>query len=515
MTGLGFAHHELHFRTFSPVLALLLLCLCGGPVLAEPLELGTAQLIERGRWGDIGCFGRTLDIEHGVAVVGDSCDHMTSGAAYAFAVQPGGLWEQTWHYAKGSGNEDDHFGADVSIDAGRVAIGEAAITGSVYFYQALPGGALDFTSRYFYPGTEYVVHFGARVALDGQTLLSGSTVRQQIYVLEERDGEWTEVSRIAANPIFDLDGDIFLVGVPSDDAAGENAGAVRTFVRNRRGNWRERVEFRPEDAAAGQRFGQSLAIDGDRALVGASGRSTENGKAGVAYVFERQGGGAWRQVARLDEEGGSAFPPTGGTAVALSGDMALVDSRTDYRAVAVYKRQSDGSWPLVAKLIGQNVTADSGFGGAIALDPPWVIVGASRQAHAADDEVWGAVHFFDLSPLNTVKQVTIDVKPWSASNVVDPASTRLVAVALFSSADFDALQTDLTSLRLNPGQAPSRNYRVYDADADGIPDLMAWFRIRDLQIACGRTELVLEGRTHAGQAFMGSDFVTNRRCPGP
>ncbi len=112
MTALRFAHHESHFRAFSPVLALLLLCLCGGPVLAEPLELGTAQLIERGRWGDIGCFGRTLDIEDGVAVVGDSCDHMTSGAAYAFAVQPGGLWEQTWEYAKGSGNEDDHFGAD-------------------------------------------------------------------------------------------------------------------------------------------------------------------------------------------------------------------------------------------------------------------------------------------------------------------------------------------------------------------------------------------------------------------
>ena len=364
MTGLGFAHHELHFRTFSPVLALLLallpLCLCSGSLMAEPLELGTAQLIERGRWGDVGCFGRTLDIEDGVAVVGDSCDQMTSGAAYAFAVQPGGLWEQTWEYAKGSGNEDDHFGVAVSIDAGRVAIGEAAITGSIYFYQVLPGGALDFTSRYFYPGTEYVVHFGARVALDGQTMLSGSTVRQQIYVLEERDGEWTEVSRIAANPIFDLDGDIFLVGVPSDDAAGENAGAVRTFVRNRRGNWRERVEFRPEDAAAGQRFGQSLAIDGDRALVGASGRSTENGKAGVAYVFERQSGGAWRQVARLDEEGGSAFPPTGGTAVALSGDMALVDSR--YRLSRRHRIPAAARRKLAACCETDRTERDGGFG---------------------------------------------------------------------------------------------------------------------------------------------------------
>ena len=125
------------------------------------------------------------------------------------------------------------------------------------------------------------------------------------------------------------------------------------------------------------------------------------------------------------------------------------------------------------------------------------------------------MHFFDLSPLNTVKQVTIDVKPWSTSNVVDPGSTRLVAVALFSSADFDALQTDLMTIRLNPGEARARNYRVSDVDADGIPDLMAWFRSRELQLACGQTELGLEGRTHAGQAFMGSDFVTNRRCPGP
>jgi hypothetical protein len=520
MTAVRSAPQAHALRTFSSVLAAFLVTvpigLHGDPAMAEPMELETTQLIERGQWGDIGCFGRTLDVENGVAVVGDPCDEMTSGAAYAFALQPSGLWEETWHYAKGTGYEDDHFGAAVSIDAGRVVIGEPAIRGSVHFYNVLPGGILDLQSTYRYPGTEYVVLFGSRVAIDGQTVLSGSTVRSQIYVLEEEGAEWSEVGRIAADPVFDLDDGVFLVGDPGDDVAGENAGAVRTFVRNRRGHWREREAIRLDDAFPGQFFGQSVAIDGDRALIGATGRSTQGVSTGVAYVFERQSGGAWRQAARLDQAEAPACVSTRGKIVALSDDTALVASGAYHCAVAVFSREPDGNWTHVARLVGEGVTADSPFGAAaVALDPPWVVVGTPNQPHAADDEVWGAVHFFDLSLLETVRQVAIDVLPWSESNVIDPGSRSLVAVAVFSSAEFDALQTDLTTIRMNPGDARARNYRVMDVDRNGIPDLLFWIRSRDLDIGCGETDIELSARTHGGLTIAGSDAVTHRWCQGP
>ena len=89
--------------------------------------------------------------------------------------------------------------------------------------------------------------------------------------------------------------------------------------------------------------------------------------------------------------------------------------------------------------------------------------------------------------------VDIDVDPWDDNNVVDPGSPSLLAVALLSSNDFDALQVDLQSLRLSPGDARARNYRVYDINRDRIPDLLAYFRLRDLQVGCGDTSLELTG----------------------
>ncbi len=522
MTAIRFIRRKRTFGTSFLSLGLLLTSLQAGlygcPAMAEPADLGTAQLIERGYWGVTGCFGTTLDVENGVAVVGDPCDAMTAGAAYAFAIQTGGLWEETWRHAKGRGYEDDLFGAAVSINASRVVIGEPAITGSMHFYDVLSDGALRYVSTYRYPVDWNEIPgdgFGAKLVLDGQTVVSGSRFYRRVYVMEEENGDWREVEQVAALNIFDVDGDSILIGNPQDDFAGEDTGAVRVLARNRHGNWLEREAFRPDDPVPGQRFGQSVAISGDRAIIGATGRQTDSGAVGVAYVFERDTGGAWWQVARLDQAGAPHCPSAGRTVVALAGDVGVVACPVDSRPAAVFSRQPDGNWTQIARLVGQGVMADSGFGTAIALDLPWVVIGASNQAHAADDEVRGAVHFFDLSPLGTVQQAAIDVLPWREANVIDPGSRSLVAVAVFSSAAFDALQTDLTTIRLNPGDARARNYRVMDVDRNGIPDLLFWVRSRDLDIGCGETKVDLSAQTHAGLAIDGGDEVTHRWCQEP
>ena len=522
MTAVRSARHAQTLKTCSSVLSVFLVTVPavfhGDQAMAEPMDLETTQLIERGYWGMTGCFGTTLDVEDGVTVVGDPCDPMTSGAAYAFAVQPGGLWEGTWRQAKGRGYEDDLFGAAVSIDASRVVIGEPAITGSMHFYDVLSDGALQYISTYRYPVDWNEIPgdgFGARLVLDGRTVVSGSRFYRRVYVMEEENGEWREVAQVAALNIFDVDGDSILIGNPQDDFAGEDAGAVSVLARIRRGNWLEREAFRADDPAPGQRFGQSVAISQNRAIIGATGRQRDSGAAGVAYVFERDTGGTWWQVARLDQAGAPACPSAGRTVVALADDVAVVACRADSRPAAVFSRQPDGNWTQIARLVGQGVMADSGFGTAIALDLPWVVIGASNQAHTADHEVRGAVHFFDLSRLGAVQQVAIDVQPWREPNLIDPGSRSLVPVALFSREAFDALQTDLPTIRLNPGEAQARNYRVMDVDRNGLPDLLFWIRARDLDVGCGETAVELSARTHAGLTIAGSDVVVHRWCQGP
>jgi hypothetical protein len=124
----------------------------------------------------------------------------------------------------------------------------------------------------------------------------------------------------------------------------------------------------------------------------------------------------------------------------------------------------------------------------------------------------GAAYLFDLNVLDTHVEVSIDVQPWSDRNLVDPGSTRLVPVAIHGGADFDALQCDHTSIRLNPGNARARNYRVMDTNRDGFMDLLTYFRSRELRIGCGESEVKLTGGTHQGLEFHGNDVVTNRHC---
>ena len=74
------------------------------------------------------------------------------------------------------------------------------------------------------------------------------------------------------------------------------------------------------DIQADDLFGYSVAISGDRAIVGAQGDGLF---AGAAYIFERDGTGTWSEVAKVqasDKEEGGLF----GRSVALSGDRALV-----------------------------------------------------------------------------------------------------------------------------------------------------------------------------------------------
>ncbi len=77
------------------------------------------------------------------------------------------------------------------------------------------------------------------------------------------------------------------------------------------------------DKEADDRFGSSVAISGDRALVGAPFEDTGGSSAGAAYFFEPDGSGAWSEVAKVqasDKEADDQF----GFSVAISGDRALV-----------------------------------------------------------------------------------------------------------------------------------------------------------------------------------------------
>ncbi|MCZ7683466.1 MAG: FG-GAP repeat protein [Sandaracinaceae bacterium] len=146
---------------------------------------------------------------------------------------------------------------------------------------------------------------------------SGTAWTQQAK-LEASDGAASDYFGISVA----LDGDTALVGARADDTSGgTNAGSAYVFVRSGT-TWTAQTKLEASDGAAGDAFGYSVALDGDSALVGAPYDDTSRGtNAGSAYLFVRSGT-TWTRQARL-EAGDGAAEDRFGISVALDGDTAL------------------------------------------------------------------------------------------------------------------------------------------------------------------------------------------------
>jgi MYXO-CTERM domain-containing protein len=120
--------------------------------------------------------------------------------------------------------------------------------------------------------------------------------------------------------------DSVVIGAELDDDDGADSGSAYVFTRT--GSvWTQQQKLLASDGAAGVGFGMSVSIDGDAAVVGSS-RDTDNGiDSGSAYVFVRSGS-VWTEQDKMvafDGQEGDRF----GWSVGLSGDTALIGARGD------------------------------------------------------------------------------------------------------------------------------------------------------------------------------------------
>ncbi|HUU98059.1 MAG TPA: FG-GAP repeat protein [Phycisphaerae bacterium] len=198
------------------------------------------------------------------------------------------------------------------------------------------------------------------------------------------------------------DGFGYAVGISAERAAirakfsGGPGGAVRVFERSG-SSWSCVAELVADDHAPGTGFANSLAIDGDRLVVGARYDDTQEPRTGSAYVFEYSDG-SWSQAGKLvgdDVAEGGRF----GHAVAISGDMAVVGAPDDdamgFRSGSAYvfERQPDGTWTQLQKLTASDGAPVDHFGDAVAISGTIIVVGAQDD----DDLGWnsGSAYVFE------------------------------------------------------------------------------------------------------------------------
>jgi hypothetical protein len=178
-----------------------------------------------------------------------------------------------------------------------------------------------------------------------------------------------------------LDGNRAIVGASRADINGEtNRGAAYVFVRQG-DEWVEEAQLLAFDGAEGDFFGTSVALSGDTAVVGAP-LADVDGQTfrGAAYVFQIIGGG-WLPREKLRAADGVAQDRLGWS-VAIRGDTlfagaikAEIGGNQSQGAVYVYTRQS-GLWSQSQKLFDDEGALADLFGNALALTEDTALVGA-------------------------------------------------------------------------------------------------------------------------------------------
>jgi hypothetical protein len=179
-----------------------------------------------------------------------------------------------------------------------------------------------------------------------------------------------------------------IVGSGGDNGLSPQSGSAYIF-RGSGADLLRIAKLVASDGAKDDRFGTSVAISGDVAIVGASGDDDLGQESGSAYVFEWNGS-AWTQVKKLTAADGSSGDLFG-SSVAINGDFALIGAPGDFgideqTGSAYIFRRIGLTWIQVMKLLSSDGLQGDLFGISVAISDNYAIVGASGDDHLIDDD---------------------------------------------------------------------------------------------------------------------------------
>ena len=186
-----------------------------------------------------------------------------------------------------------------------------------------------------------------------------------------------------------------VVGAFGNDDAGTNSGSVYLFRRNAAGVIVER-KLTASDAASGDNFGASVAIDGTTVVVGAELDDDGGLNSGSAYVYQPDGAGGLieTKLTASDTAVGDNF----GGAVALHngtlvvGAVGKADAGSLSGAAYIYRRDAAGVIVETKVTAGDAAMFDQ-FGHSVAISGPMVVVGAPFKDDAGTSS--GAAYIYE------------------------------------------------------------------------------------------------------------------------
>lgn len=296
-------------------------------------------------------FGGNVAVSGDTIVIGSMRDDdrgENSGSAHIF-MRSNGIWTSQAKILASDGAKGDAFGQSVALSGNTIIIGSprddvnGEDRGSVYAF--IRDGAIwrEHAKLTADDGADGDL-FGISVAISGETILVGADLHDEVapnagavYVYTRTGNRWSQQAKLTASDggetdIFGvrvaLSGDTALISArrDDDDIMGVDAGSAYIFVRSGTA-WSQEQKLIAPDGAEDDRFGRSVALLGDRALIGAMHRDDKGENSGSAYVFERNDK-SWVYKDKLTAADGAANDVFGWS-VAISRGLAIVGASRD------------------------------------------------------------------------------------------------------------------------------------------------------------------------------------------
>ena len=320
---------------------------------------GTVFAYQRGvdgRWraaGQLGAgnmgsqFGAAIALSGTTALVGAPADS-TGGSVRVFRRNQDGTWTAAGSLPASGLAGGDRFGASVSIDGDRVAVGAPGrkVKGGVFvFHRAADGMWLQETEQLAAPSAPDNGQLGTAVSVKGDRVFAGAPAANfgemnpptpaQVEAFAAIDSVLRKVAVDTKRALPPLAIRTFKQGAPT--------GMAVVFERGKTGTWRNAGTLLPFTMSA-ERFGSSFAMVGDELWIGAPGSDGM----GRIYRAKMDKDGNWVGMSKLLVDSIDPGAQFSGSFV-VDGDVAVVGMPGDgggAGTVAFLGKAPTGNWTL-------------------------------------------------------------------------------------------------------------------------------------------------------------------------
>lgn len=464
-------------------------------------------------------FGISVSVSKDIIMVGGGADGCFAGTGLPCGSVDvfhfnGSSWQAAEKLTASDTQRGDQFGRSVSLSGNTVVVGargdscaSGSRCGSAYLFR-YNGTSWIEEQKLTASDAEAEDEFGHSVSISGETTLVSTRFKScehgprcgAAYVYSFDGDSWNETQKLSAfdnrtaklfGSSVSISGNTAFVGAILDHcSAGLECGSVYVYRFNGT-SWVDEQKLIPFDAVAKQRFGVSLSISGNMAVVGSYFDECREGKAcGSAYVYH-------------------------------------------YNGIL---------WEVFQKLTASDASAGDQFGMAVSAADKKVIVGSVTDDCMEDDSC-GSAYVFSCETKPTV--ANLHITSGGCPNPVNPRSEGVVSVTLVGDTDFDITMVDPDSLTLNRTDgagttiSPLVNKRgpridikdialssggepctCHDRGRDGFDDLSLLFSTAEMSRAFNldsfqrgeSIELMLRGVLQDGTTFEAVDCFN---IPGP